>query len=228
VTRARIGASLAAVLAVVGAAVLGARMIGARAADRDRVEREVDVLAARTRSLSGRWVDVVDDYDRATRGYDRASQKLETARSQYGDASLEATRAITDFERAARQWRFAQALVTAAASMDAGNLDAFREHRIEVSRSADGRISCDTVSTARYRALLTAAGYNLTGIDVDHIVPKSLGGADSADNYQLLPSSVNRSLGATWDPSKCEMAGAQCARAVAVSRACGWFRGPSF
>jgi hypothetical protein len=121
-----------------------------------------------------------------------------------------------------------QVLVVVAASIDAGNVDAFRAHQLEVSRSGDGTVSCDKVSTAQYRAVLTSAGYNLAGMDVDHIVPRSLGGADNPANYQLLPSSVNRSLGAAWDRSKCEMVGPQCAKAVAVSRACGWFRGSVF
>jgi len=58
-------------------------------------------------------------------------------------------------------------------------------------------------------------------------VPKALGGADAADNFQLLDEHKNRSLGATWDFGKCEMAGrSKCARAIAVSTRCGSYRGP--
>ena len=58
---------------------------------------------------------------------------------------------------------------------------------------------------------MTAAGVNLVGKDIDHIIPKSLGGADHPSNYQVLDSSLNRSLGATWNREKCQMVSSQCA-----------------
>ena len=85
------------------------------------------------------------------------------------------------------------------------------------------------MSTAAYRALLTGQGVNLAGVDVDHIVPRSLGGADNPANYQLLPSSINRSLGATWNEDKCLGVGTErCARAITASRECGTLRGTGF
>jgi hypothetical protein len=85
------------------------------------------------------------------------------------------------------------------------------------------------MSTAAYRALLTARGIDLTGKDIDHIVPRSLGGADNPGNYQVLSASENRSLGATWNEAKCTSVGeARCARAVATSHECGTLRGIGF
>ena len=43
---------------------------------------------------------------------------------------------------------------------------------------------------------MRAEGTSLDGLDVDHVWPRALGGADHWLNYQLLDSSLNRSLGA--------------------------------
>jgi len=49
------------------------------------------------------------------------------------------------------------------------------------------------VSTASHRLNLIDKGVNLTGKDIDHIIPKNLGGADTPLNYQVVSSSLNRS-----------------------------------
>ena len=85
------------------------------------------------------------------------------------------------------------------------------------------------MTTAVYRRQLVRQGINLLGMDIDHIVPRSLGGADHPMNYQVLDTSTNRSLGATWNANKCLMAGqARCSEALAVSRHCGSYAGPWF
>ena len=84
---------------------------------------------------------------------------------------------------------------------------------------------CDTVTTQEMRRRLRKAGVDIRGLDVDHIVPRSRGGANHPSNYRLLDSHVNRSIQARWDWAKCADVGAQCAEAVAVSRVCGTYRG---
>lgn len=88
--------------------------------------------------------------------------------------------------------------------------------------------SCEPISIAAYRRKLGAIGVDLAGKDIDHIVPRSIGGFDGPANYQVLDSSLNRSLGATWDIPKCAMAGEKCAGAIAISAKCGTYRGGFF
>lgn len=55
---------------------------------------------------------------------------------------------------------------------------------------------CGTrMSTAAYRKMLRKKGIDLDGLDADHGLPKSLGGADHPLNYRMIDSSLNRSLG---------------------------------
>jgi len=49
------------------------------------------------------------------------------------------------------------------------------------------------MSTHSFRTELTEKGINLTGKDIDHIVPKNLGGIDHPLNYQVVDSSLNSS-----------------------------------
>ena len=79
---------------------------------------------------------------------------------------------------------------------------AFADSKVQALN--DAAIATDLVSTNPVRAgrtartLYTSAG-NATpppGFDVDHIIDLQLGGANSAENLQLLPATVNRSLGA--------------------------------
>lgn len=78
-----------------------------------------------------------------------------------------------------------------------------RLYRMAVSTAIAAGISgvvteaiCGTVTTTRQlRRALEASGASLRGMDVDHVFPRSLGGADSTLNYQVIESSVNRSMG---------------------------------
>lgn len=84
---------------------------------------------------------------------------------------------------------------------------------------------CRTVSTRSYRSRLKEKGCVLTGLEIDHIVPHALGGADHPANYQLLPRSENRRLGKSWGPAKCASVGKRrCRAAIDVSMRCGSFQ----
>jgi hypothetical protein len=98
-------------------------------------------------------------------------------------------------------------------------------HRLSGRTAGAGKaaVSCDSgMSTQTYRRRFGVA----SGMDVDHIVPRSLGGADHPANYRVIPASLNRSLGNVFDAEKCTSAGlGACAIAVVVSVKCGAFRG---
>jgi hypothetical protein len=188
------------------------------------ISKQADVAQDAVRRLSTRWNDVSAAYDRATAEFRSARAVMEDAKARSRESAATFATASEQFEAATRRWRFYQALVVVAAQIDASHLDAFR--RVGLTNGETATASCEHVSTAEMRRVLTAAGVSLVGKDIDHIVPRSLGGADHPSNYQILDASLNRSLGATWNRDKCEMAGPQCADAIAVSRTCGWYRGP--
>lgn len=98
----------------------------------------------------------------------------------WGEASEQARSASADLSHAALQYQF---------TTMAGVL-------IALTAGAPGAPCEGHMSTAAYRRQLCAEGVPLAGRDIDHVFPRALGGADTIDNYQLLPSSVNRSLGA--------------------------------
>ena len=176
----------------------------------------------RAQRLRLAWREVADAYDRASMRYAQTRAAFEEARGQ-ASASAEAfARAQTEFEAATEIWKFYGELVRVAAAIDAANLDAARAGRF----NGEGP-DCRPMSAQQYRRQLEQQGVDLTGKDIDHIVPRSLGGADDVSNYQVLDQSLNRSLGATWGPDKCNLAGIpQCALAVAISHRCGAFTAP--
>lgn len=88
---------------------------------------------------------------------------------------------------------------------------------------------CKRVSTAAYRKQLRAQGIDLDHKDIDHIVPRAHGGVDHPANYQVIDSSLNRSLGKTWDIQKCLMPGRdRCIKAIGVTVKCGTYLGGFF
>lgn len=184
----------------------------------------LDTEERRVRKLSARWRDIEERWQRVSAQHSRAESRLAVARSRYGEASAQFASAVEDWRASEGLWKFYQALVLVAAQIDARNLDAYRAYR----RGPTGRgskFSCSKVSTATFRRQLVQLGVSVVGKDVDHIVPRSLGGADHPSNYQLLDASKNRSLGAEWTTRKCAVSNGRCAEAVAVSRKCGSFRG---
>lgn len=195
---------------------------GALRAELAQQETELGDVEARAAHLSQTWEDVRLGFLRARDRYADAASRFRSAEQSAAAASNDFAAARSDWEYAAFAWRVYQKLVMIAAAVDARNLDSSRSGR------AKGDLNCDEgMGTSAFRAMMTAQGVNLTGIDVDHIVPRSLGGADHPWNYQLVDSSTNRSIGAKWDAEKCAMPGAErCAQAVAASRHCGSFSGP--
>ncbi len=112
-------------------------------------------------------------------------------------------RAAQELEIARLAWRDAERLNTASAATlrqaERDAADAIRNYRLATAAllaMASGRAVCaSTETTAQIRARLRGEGFDLSGLDVDHMFPRSLGGVDHPLNYQLLESSLNRSLG---------------------------------
>lgn len=182
----------------------------------EALERGVQEAGENAADLNQLLEGARQQFEKATMKYE-ASQKL-TATSQ-----ATSQKAVDEFAKAEQKWRYYQVLVELAAAVDAANLEKFRaatkSQGVKSLRCEDG------MSTSAFRRQLATEGVDIQGKDIDHIVPRSLGGADHPANYQLLSSSLNRSLGNQWGSEKCLAAGAQCAGAVAISRKCGSYAG---
>jgi hypothetical protein len=57
-------------------------------------------------------------------------------------------------------------------------------------------------STRQVRRWLGQEGVALAGYDIDHIVPRCLGGLDHPYNYCIVPTGLNRRWGPDWTPAK--------------------------
>ncbi len=57
-------------------------------------------------------------------------------------------------------------------------------------------------TTRQVRRWLGREGVQLKGYDIDHIVPRCLGGLDHPFNYCIVPVSLNRHWGTNWTASK--------------------------
>lgn len=188
-----------------------------------RHEEDVSEVEATANSLNAKWANVTDVYRRASEEHRRTWSLYENAAASFGEASQRAREAAATWERARVKWEIAQILIETAAMLDARNLSRWQAREMKLDTND---LNCDRVSTQSYRKQLQREGVDLSGLDVDHIVPKSKGGADHPLNYQLLDSSTNRSLGNTWGHEKCVGAGmTRCVAAVAVSRVCGAYGG---
>lgn len=191
--------------------------VASLSASLERFDGELAEVEQRVNALSKEWRALAEGYEKITATY-------QAARRAYADAGQTASAASATFQSASGQWRAAQR-----------RWELYREI-IELAVAADQRggasergVRCNAMSTAAFRKLLLARGVDLVGKDIDHIVPRALGGADDPANYQVLDSSVNRSLGKTWNVEKCLMAGRrECKQAVAISSRCGAYRGGGF
>lgn len=201
------------------------RLARLEAATREH-RNDVEAVAAQAKHLSERWSDIEHDFQLATANYRKSQTQLAQATQVYVNSSSEFATASEMAVRASAKWRIFRKLVVIAAAVDAANLDSARS---AVSQGAE-RVDCrENISTAAYRALLASQGVDLAGKDIDHIVPRSLGGADNPGNYRIISAHENRSLGATWNEEKCLAVGeTRCARAVATSHECGSLRGIGF
>lgn len=146
-----------------------------RAADDDQ---QIESLAQRVDAFDNAVDDVLELYQRATTELDQAQQRYERAVAAADSASGSFQQAKQEYDTAARNWRLITTTILAAAAWDyAGHL-------------------CGTrMSTAAYRSELRAQGVDLEGLDADHGLPRSWGGADHPLNYEMIDSSLNRSLG---------------------------------
>lgn len=199
-----------------------------RRAEPERLERlalRVRDVERRARVLSSRWTDVRQGYHRAQQDFTAAEVKYQMAARSSDAASTTFSVARTAWEEARWRWELYQQLVLVAAAIDAHNLDRYRSLTGDHVDSLD---CSDGMSVRAFRELLISRGIDLRGKDIDHIVPRSLGGADHPANYRVLDSGLNRSLQDTWGPGKCRLAGRKCAGAIAISRKCGTYRGPEF
>jgi hypothetical protein len=140
--------------------------------DRD----EVAALLARSASLESRARQSVERWQASRRDFEQARQTYAASAATARDASTGFEAAIEDFQRAERQYRYAALAVILVA--------------------ASSQLCATTTSTRAFRARLRADGIDLDGQDIDHIWPRSLGGADHPLNYQVLDAHINRSLGA--------------------------------
>lgn len=189
------------------------------------LDERLDSLEARARRLSASWAEVEAYWRRSEEAHRLARQRWDEATVRFERSSESYRRAREAWERARTAWEFATYLVEVAAMIDAANLEAVRARGWRGVERAD-LAGCEPVSTQTFRRRLEAQGQDIRGFDVDHIVPRALGGPDHPLNYQLLPAGTNRSLGADFGPAKCWLVGLlRCAAAVAVSRRCGSFRG---
>lgn len=84
------------------------------------------------------------------------------------------------------------------------------------------------VSRSAYRKKLKAAGVDVSGQDVGHIIASANGGADHDHNYTMQGAYYNRSMGNKHDAIMCALEGIAKARlAVTASRAQKGYNGPS-
>lgn len=183
----------------------------------------VSALEARAGKIAATWSEAELHFLGAKHQFERAESSFRKAEKTYESSSAQFQQARELYEQARERWEFYQKLVIVAATIDANNLERFRA---ETGNNLVRGLDCsEGMSTRAFRAFLTAQGFDLTGKDIDHIVPRSLGGADHPANFQVLPSSQNRSLQATFDRAKCAATKGKCAGAMAISRKCGTFRG---
>ncbi|PRP92600.1 hypothetical protein ENSA5_47810 [Enhygromyxa salina] len=138
--------------------------------------RELEVRAEHiqraTRELLQVWDQVEADMGEAAR-------HLEAAARRQGEATEAYRQAQRDYEQAARNWK-----IVAVSLMVAS-----------LSSSGSSSLCGGQMNTAKVRRVWRKKGYDLDGIDADHIWPKSLGGANHPWNYQRMAASLNRSLG---------------------------------
>ncbi len=161
-------------------------------------DRAIDEAEGRVDALLEATSEIVSLYREATDSFRVAEALLEDTSSVAESASARFRQASDDYELARTQWQRVTLILMAAAASTA------------VGKSVCG----NPMSTARYRRRLESVGIDLAGKDIDHIFPKALGGPDHPWNYQVLESSVNRSLGADFGVAKCWNAGPKCVLAV--------------
>jgi hypothetical protein len=159
-------------------AQLGARLAAIEQANVDG-DAKVSELEARAEHIQRATRELLQAWDQVEAEMAEAARHLKTAASRWDEASEAYRQAQRDYEQAERNWKIVAATLVVASMSTSGS-----------------RSLCDgQMNTAKVRRLWRKQGYDLEGIDADHIWPKSLGGADHPWNYQQMESSLNRSLG---------------------------------
>jgi hypothetical protein len=157
----------------------GAEAVGKRQAEATQeIARELANTRRQALQLMTELGLAEEEFTAARRMYEHASARASIAAEEFANAR-------DNYQKASDNYRRIAAIIILAAASD-----------------ALGSQLCDsTMSTRAFREQLRREGVVLKeGIDVDHIWPRALGGADHPANYQLLPSEVNRSLGASvWE-----------------------------
>ena len=141
-------------------------------------DEAIAALSERVAAFEQTVDELVDLYAQASDALVAAEQNFEAAGRMADQASEAFKKAESDYETAARNWRIVTISLLVAANWDyAGHL-------------------CNTrMTTAAYRRQLRKEGIDLAGLDADHGLPRSRGGADHPLNYRMIDSSLNRSLG---------------------------------
>lgn len=141
-------------------------------------DERIAALSVRVEEFERSVDDVLGLYRRATADFRAAEVLLEKVDVTSQVTAQAHARAVREYEIAARNWRLVTIAILTAATWDyAGHL-------------------CGTrMTTAQYRRELRGRGIDLDGLDADHGLPKSKGGADHPLNYRMIDSSLNRSLG---------------------------------
>lgn len=144
-----------------------------------RSEELYELTAADQQRVRALTEDMVQRARSTIATFEHAAQLNREATSRFDAASADYRQAAADYETARQEFvKVATALVAAAAS--------------DLVTSS---ICGPRVSTRAYRRQLRREGVDLSGKDIDHIFPRSHGGADQPWNYAPLESSINRSLG---------------------------------
>lgn len=134
-----------------------------------RLDRELEAERAEARALVARFAAAVDESRRLERRAAALAVDLDARNAR-------AERVVHEAEEAAEGLRRASVAIVVAAVGAVG-----------VRQVCRGRMSPQA-----YRAWLRERGVPLAGKEVDHVFPRSHGGADHRLNYLLVPAEANR------------------------------------
>lgn len=185
--------------------------------------RRLDELEGFIQKLDAVWAAIVRDYRTVAQLYQEASSGFQDAGNRFDAASHEYVAARNKWVEADRAWKLAALAIAAAHAIEVNRINQAAGGSGAQSSARRGGLGCDEgMSTQTYRRRFNVQH----GYEVDHIVPRALGGSDHQSNYQVIPMSVNRQWSDTFNAAKCSAAGmAQCAVAIAISTRCGSFAG---
>ncbi len=173
------------VLAIIGCGCVAPSPIRRQVDAAEAVERQQQVETARLAfDLNG----LLADFAAVDAEYGQASERFQLAEQMADHASPQFAMAERNYEAADQSYRWAVYVLVAAAAWDAGN-------------AAAEKVCTGVESTRAYRRENDVP----TGMCVDHIVPHHPWGVNHPMNYQVIPCSINSSLGdSVWPKFKTE------------------------